>query len=68
VREGRAEFVPVFLDEIPELFKKNFLPLDVALVQVYPPDSQVIVRWVYRWILPILTTGKRLKIPALRAV
>lgn len=39
VREGRADYVPVFLSEIPELFKKNVLPLDVAIIQVSPPDS-----------------------------
>jgi acyl-CoA hydrolase len=37
--EGRADYVPVFLSEIPELFKQNILPLDIALVQVSPPDS-----------------------------
>ncbi|MBS1758514.1 MAG: acetyl-CoA hydrolase/transferase family protein [Bacteroidetes bacterium] len=39
VNEGRADYIPVFLSEIPELFKRNILPLDVALVQVSPPDS-----------------------------
>lgn len=39
VNEGRADYVPVFLSEIPELFKKNILPLDVAIVQVSPPDN-----------------------------
>lgn len=39
VNEGRADYVPVFLSEIPALFKENILPLDVALVQVSPPDS-----------------------------
>ena len=39
VNEGRADYVPVFLSEIPELFKQNILPLDVALVQVSPPDN-----------------------------
>lgn len=38
VREGRADYVPVFLSEIPELFKRKILPLDVAIVQVSPPD------------------------------
>lgn len=38
VNEGRGDHVPVFLSEIPELFKNNILPLDVALVQVSPPD------------------------------
>ena len=38
VNEGRADYVPVFLSEIPELFKRNILPLDVAIVQVSPPD------------------------------
>jgi len=39
VNEGRADYVPVFLSEIPDLFKKNILPIDVALVQVSPPDK-----------------------------
>lgn len=39
VNEGRADYVPVFLSEIPELFKQQILPLDVALVQVSPPDT-----------------------------
>lgn len=39
VNEGRADYVPVFLSEIPELFKHHVLPIDVALVQVSPPDS-----------------------------
>ncbi len=38
VNEGLADYVPVFLSEIPELFKQGILPLDVALVQVSPPD------------------------------
>ena len=39
VNEGRADYVPVFLSEIPELFKQGILPIDVALVQVSPPDQ-----------------------------
>jgi acyl-CoA hydrolase len=39
VKEGRADYIPVFLSEIPELFKKNILPLDVAVVQVSTPDK-----------------------------
>jgi acetyl-CoA hydrolase len=38
VAEGRAEFIPVFLSEIPALFTKE-LPIDVALVHVSPPDE-----------------------------
>ena len=38
VNEGRADFTPMFLSEIPAAFKKE-LPLDVALVQVGPPDD-----------------------------
>lgn len=40
VQEGRADFIPVFLSEIPELFRRNILPLDVAIVQVSPPDKK----------------------------
>lgn len=39
VHEGRADFVPVFLSDIPDLFKNGQLPLDVALIQVSPPDK-----------------------------
>lgn len=39
VNEGRADYIPVFLSEIPILFKQGILPIDVALVQVSPPDK-----------------------------
>lgn len=39
VNNGRADYVPIFLSEIPILFKRNILPLDVAFVQVSPPDK-----------------------------
>lgn len=39
VNGGRADYVPVFLSEIPALFRKNVLPLDAALVNVSPPDK-----------------------------
>lgn len=38
VDEGRADYVPIFLSDIPDLFKRGYLPLDVAIVQVTPPD------------------------------
>ncbi len=38
VQAGRADYVPVFLSEVPRLFRKGVLPLDVALIQVSPPD------------------------------
>jgi len=39
VEEGRAEFIPVFLSDIPHLFMNRRIPLDVAIIQVSPPDS-----------------------------
>ncbi len=39
VHEGRADFTPVFLSEVPLLFKEGHLPLDVVLTQVSPPDE-----------------------------
>lgn len=33
-----GDYVPIFLSEIPLLFRRNILPLDVALVHVSPPD------------------------------
>jgi acyl-CoA hydrolase len=39
VNDGRGDYIPIFLSEIPNLFRRNILPLDVALVQVSPPDK-----------------------------
>jgi acyl-CoA hydrolase len=39
VNEGYADYVPVFLSEIPILFQQNILPIDVAVVHVSPPDA-----------------------------
>ncbi len=39
VQEGRADFTPVFLSEIPGLFQNGRLPIDVALISVSPPDE-----------------------------
>lgn len=39
IHDGRGDYVPVFLSEIPELFKNNILPIDVALVHVSVPDE-----------------------------
>ena len=39
VNSDRGDYVPVFLSEIPLLFKKKILSLDVAIVQVSPPDQ-----------------------------
>jgi len=32
-------YIPIFLSEIPQLFDKGYLPIDVALLQVSPPDA-----------------------------
>ena len=39
VNEGRADFTPIFLSEIPGLFRSGIVPLDVALIHVSPPDE-----------------------------
>jgi len=39
VQEGRGDYIPVFLSEIPALFRKGILPLDVALIHVSLPDK-----------------------------
>ncbi|TAJ17225.1 MAG: 4-hydroxybutyrate CoA-transferase, partial [Dehalococcoidia bacterium] len=39
VQEGRADFTPVFLSDIPSLFRDGPLTLDMALIQVAPPDA-----------------------------
>jgi 4-hydroxybutyrate CoA-transferase len=39
VQQGKADFTPVFLHEIPRLFSEGYLPIDVALISVSPPDQ-----------------------------
>ena len=39
VANGMASYVPIFLSEIPNLFRSGIMPLDVAMVQVSPPDK-----------------------------
>jgi 4-hydroxybutyrate CoA-transferase len=38
VEEGRADFIPVFLSDIPHLFMSGAIRLDAALLQLSPPD------------------------------
>jgi 4-hydroxybutyrate CoA-transferase len=38
VKEGRADFVPIFLSDIPDLFLSGQVKLDVAFLQLSPPD------------------------------
>ena len=39
VNEGRADYVPVFLSDVPRLFETGALPLDVVFVNATPPDA-----------------------------
>lgn len=39
VNEGRADYTPVFLSDIPSLFKNGALPIDVAFLHLSPPDT-----------------------------
>jgi acetyl-CoA hydrolase len=39
VHEGRAEFIPIFLSELPLLFKRNIIPVDVVLLNLSLPDE-----------------------------
>lgn len=39
VNSPYGDYVPVFLSQIPKLFKEGFLPIDVALIQVSEPDA-----------------------------
>lgn len=38
VAGGQADFIPSFLSEVPLLFRRRILPIDVALIHVSPPD------------------------------
>ena len=39
LKEGNGSYTPVFLSEIPRLFQRNILPVDVALIHVSEPDK-----------------------------
>jgi len=39
INQGRADIVPIFLSEIESLFSSGAMPVDVALIQVSPPDE-----------------------------
>ncbi len=39
LKAGNGSYTPVFLSELPHLFRKNVLPLDVAFIHVSPPDG-----------------------------
>jgi 4-hydroxybutyrate CoA-transferase len=38
IATGEADYIPTFLSEVPLLFRREILPIDVALIHVSPPD------------------------------
>lgn len=43
VQEGRGDYIPVFLGEIPTLYRKGYLPCDVLMIMVSTPDENGMV-------------------------
>jgi len=43
VNQGNADYTPVFMSQVPELFHRKLVPVDVAMIQVSPPDEQGLV-------------------------
>ena len=39
VNTGLADYTPIFLSQVPELFYRKYIPIDVALIQTSPPDK-----------------------------
>lgn len=39
VNTGLADYTPIFLSQVPDLFYRKFIPIDVALIQTSPPDN-----------------------------
>lgn len=39
INDGRADYTPIYLSEIEALFESGAMPIDVALIEVSPPDS-----------------------------
>jgi len=38
INEGRAEYIPAFLSDVPTMLRRGLIPLDAALINVSPPD------------------------------
>jgi acyl-CoA hydrolase/GNAT superfamily N-acetyltransferase len=43
INQARADYTPIFISEIPDLFRRRIVPIDVALIQTSPPDPYGIV-------------------------
>jgi acyl-CoA hydrolase/GNAT superfamily N-acetyltransferase len=39
VNQGLADYTPIFLSQVPDLFRRKFVPIDIAIVQTSPPDQ-----------------------------
>ena len=39
IQSGRASYIPIFLSEVPRLFRKKYIELDIAMITVSPPDK-----------------------------
>jgi len=39
LQRGEADYVPIFLSEVPKLFRSGEQPIDTAIIQVSPPDK-----------------------------
>lgn len=39
IAEGRGSYIPIFLSEIPSLFRQNIIKLNIALISVSPPEK-----------------------------
>jgi len=39
INKGLADYTPIFLSQVPHLFRRKVIPIDVALIQVSPPDD-----------------------------
>jgi acyl-CoA hydrolase/GNAT superfamily N-acetyltransferase len=39
VNQGLADYTPIFLSNVPEMFRRGLVPINVALIQTSPPDS-----------------------------
>jgi acyl-CoA hydrolase len=39
VNQGLADYTPIFLSNVPDLFNRGLVPIDVALIQTSPPDE-----------------------------
>ena len=65
VSQVNVQYIPVFLSEVPALFRKGVMPLDTAFVQVSVPDEHGFCSLEFLWTRPKRRQRRRKKLSPL---